>query len=474
VTAEPPRATAGGAGPFAGVRTLISESRSGIRDVLLLLLPQGVIVLTGFVTTVLVARGLGPAALGQYGLVLSLTGLTAAFSDMGIGQTAIRYASRASAEGRIDEQMAVLRWAFRLRLAIMLVVATTLAVLASVVAGRLWHQPALAPIIRLGLIGGVAAALASVPCVYLQSIRRFGRNAVVQIGQALLGFGAILLVAALGSWSVRMVVAMSVAAASLGALGFLALVPRAALIAPGARPEATPRRGFWTTPIEPEPELSGLVDSGPGVFAMYNMISTLIVMITLRLDVWLMGVFGSPEQIGLYTVASRFALPLGLMLTAVSGALWPRASARSDPHEALALLKRTFRLSLGLGALAVLYAIVVPLLTPWLFGSAYQASRLLAQVLCVRYALAILIVPVGVIGYSLGLVRVYWIINLVQLIAVAAINVVLLPRIGPMAAALALVVSEILGATLAGAVLVRRARQIAREPRGGNPAGAPA
>ncbi len=80
-----------------------------------------------------------------------------------------------------------------------------------------------------------------------------------------------------------------------------------------------------------------------------------------------------------------------------------------------------------------------------------------------------LIVPVAVIGYSMGLVRVYWIINFVQLVVVAAINVTLLPRIGPLAAALALVVSEILGVTLAGAVLVRRARRIAREPRRNDP-----
>jgi O-antigen/teichoic acid export membrane protein len=474
VNAAAPRATAGGAGPLARLRGLLATSQSGIRDVLLLLLPQIVIVLTGFLTTVLIARGLGPAALGHYGLVVSVAGLAAAFSDMGIGQTAIRYAARAAAEGRIGEQMAVLRWALRLRVALVLVIAVVLALAAPLIAGRLWHAPALAPLIRLGLMSGVCAALAAVPAVYFQSVRRFGRNATVQIGQALLGLGGVLLVAALGRWSVGALILVSVVTAALGALVFLVMVPRAALLPPRDGAVPMPRHRFWTAPIEPAPALSGVVDGGPGAFAMYNMISTIIVIILLRLDVWLIGVFGRPEQVGLYTVASRFALPLALLLAAVSGALWPRASARRDPHEALALLRRTFYLSLPLGALAVLYAFVVPLLTPWLFGSAYKDSRLLAQVLCIRFAFAILIVPVGVIGYSLGLVRVYWVINLVQLIVVAAIDVALIPRIGPMAAALALVVSEILGVTLAGAVLVRRARQIAREPRGGNAAGAPA
>src|SRR5258705_1863790 len=118
-------------------RDLLTMSKGGIRDVILMLLPQVVIVVTGFVTTVLIARGLGPAALGHYGLVLSVAGLTAAFSDMGIGQTAIRYAARAAAEGRTGEQMAVLRWALRLRLALVLLVGIVLALAAPRIAGGL-------------------------------------------------------------------------------------------------------------------------------------------------------------------------------------------------------------------------------------------------------------------------------------------------------------------------------------------------
>jgi O-antigen/teichoic acid export membrane protein len=447
---------------FGRIRALWIESQRGIGDVFLMLLPQSVIVLTGFLTTVLIARGLGPASLGRYSLVLSVAGLTTAFSDLGIGQTAIRYAARAVTAGRSAEHLAVLRWALRLRLVMVSAMALFVALAAPVIAGRFWHTPELTPLIRLGLLAGVFAAVASAPGVYFQSIRGFGRNALVQVGQALVSLAAVLLVAALGRWSVGAIVVASVVAAAIGALAFLPLVPRAALLsAAGAGRAGARGRSLWRSPIDPASMADD--DAGPGAFAIYNLISTVVVMITLRLDVWLMGVFARPDQIGLYTVASRLALPMGLVLAAVSGALWPRASSRTDPRAALALLKRTFQLSIPLGLLAVLYALVVPLLTPWLFGSAYQSSRVLAQVLCLRYALAILIVPVGVVGYSLGLVRVYWIINLVQFVAVAVLDVTLLPRLGPMAAALALIVSEVLGVTLAGGALLMRARRIRKE-----------
>lgn len=448
--------------PLATYRTLLADSQRGIGDVMLMLVPQFVIVVTGFLTTVLIARGLGPLALGQYTLVISMAGVAAAFSDLGIGQTAIRYASRAVAGGRVPEQHAVLRWALGVRLLLVTGVTITVAVLAPLVAGRWWKLPALTPLIEIGLLGGFCAALASVPTVYFQSVRRFDRNAIVQIGQALLSFAGVLVIAFGRRWSVTSVIVVGVVSAALGAIVFLPMIPRASWWRGAADlPPGAPRARPWSAPVASVP-LGEVADAGPGTFARFNVISSVIVMVTLRLDVWLMGVFLGPQSVGLYTVASRFALPLALLLGAVTGALWPRASARSDPREALVLLERTFRLSLPLGLLALGYAIVAPMLTPWAFGSAYRGSEVLAQVLCVRYALAILIVPIGVVGYSLGFVRVYWIINAIQLAVVALVNVLLLRRIGPMASALALVASEAIGLALAGGLLWRRARQIAR------------
>ena len=104
--------------------------------------------------------------------------------------------------------------------------------------------------------------------------------------------------------------------------------------------------------------------------------------------------------------------------------------------------------------------IVVPLLAPLLLGEAYAPSVTLGQVLSLRYALAILICPIGVIGYSFGMVRVYWWINLVQLAGVLTINLLFLTRIGPMASAFALIANEVIGVALAGGFILRRIRTL--------------
>jgi Na+-driven multidrug efflux pump len=58
------------------------------------------------------------------------------------------------------------------------------------------------------------------------------------------------------------------------------------------------------------------------------------------------------------------------------------------------------------------------------------------------------------------MVREYWWINILQLVTVIAILLALLPVLGPMAAALALVANEVLGGILAFTILRRRIRHL--------------
>jgi O-antigen/teichoic acid export membrane protein len=446
------------------LKETLVESQKGIRDVVILMVPQGVALVTGFVTTILIARGLGPTGLGQYALVMSVAGIAASLSDLGIGQTAIRYASRAVSLADTEEQYAVLRWAFRLRVGLAVAVTALFMLLAPVIA-HFWGGNELSPLLRIGLLGGIFTALASVPTVYFQSLKQFQKNATVAVAQTLIVFLGIVAVAWLQWWSVEIVLIATLLGSAVAALMFLLLVPRAALI-PRRRitlADLNVRRLLRKAPIREPGSLATQTDSDPMTFAAFNLISTIIVMITLRMDVWIMGYLLDQKQVGIYFSASRFALPLSIVLTAINGALWPRASAHMSLRQIKTLLVQTFRLSTLVAAAGTLYAIVFPLLAPVIFGQAYAAGTTIGQVLSLRYALAILICPVGVIGYSLGMVRVYWWINAIQLAAVVSITVWLLPVIGPLGAALALIANEVIGVLFAGSILWRRIRLVEQE-----------
>ncbi len=443
---------------FKWLATTVAGSKKGIRDVVVSMIPQGIRVATGFVTSVLMARGLGPAGLGQVALVQSLAETSAQLSDMGIGQTAIRYISRADAQGDSEGQMAVSRWAFRRRVILVLVFTVLFYFLSPWLARRVWHAEDLTAFLRLGLLSGVFIALSSVPSIYFQSLKRFGINASLLTAQALIFFAGILGLAFWKHWSVASVVVVGLIASGICAAASLLLVPRAALWSAAELKRMFPgdAKALWRSPRLDGAMSNALDATEPGRFAFFMLLSSILVILIVRADIWLMGAYLDESQVGIYNAATRFALPLSIVLNALNMALWPRASALDNLPAARALLKKTFRLSFLVACGGVLYALFVPLFAPLLFGAQYEASVFIGQLLCLRYCFSLLICPIGVVGYSFGLARIYWLINLAQLAIVVALNVWLLPRHGPAASAFALIVNDAIGFMVVGAIIWRR------------------
>jgi O-antigen/teichoic acid export membrane protein len=439
------------------------RSRQGAKDVVVSAVPQLVGVVTGFFGSILVARGLGPAGMGQYALIMSLAGIATTLSDLGIGQTAIRYASRAAALQDVAAQMSVLRWALRWRLSLVFFVTTVFCLLAPQVA-RLWHSEPLTPYLRLGLLGGVFAALAAVPTIYFQSVKRFSTNASITSAQRLISFAGILALAALGLWSLRNLVIVNLVVSALAAFAFLTVVPKAAIWSGNALHVLRELR-LRSLFAGPNVRLSAgeLDSSSPTGFLGYMILSTVMVMLTMQADVWMMGYFLKTSDVGVYSVASRFTLPLTIATGALNSALWPRASGVTSSHQLLGLLKKTMALTALMAGLSTAYAICAPLLATILFGRVYAKSALLGQLLSLRCCLSMLICPLGVVSYGFGLVRIVWAINLAQLVAVIGLNLVLLPRIGAVGSAVALLVNETIGGVWFGFFFINRYRRLKRE-----------
>ena len=441
---------------------ILTNSRQGVRDTVVSTIPQIVGVFTGLVSSILVARGLGPDGMGQYALVMSIAGIATSLSDLGIGQTAIRYASRAAAMNDTSTHMALLRWALRWRLSLVFL-STTIFYLLTPQIAKLWNSSALVPYMRISLAGGVFAALVSIPTIYFQSIKRFSINASITSAQKLISFAGILIISVFGLWSLRNLVLANLFASGIASIIFIAIVPRAVLLPKEifSKLRKLKLRQWFSSPMMNAREVNSFDSSTPTSFLKYHILSTVFVMLTMRADVWMMGYYLDKSELGIYSVATRFTLPLTILMGGVSTALWPRASGVDEPKRLISLLMKTLRLS-GLVALFLsLYAIFAPTFAPTIFGENYVESIILGQVLSFRYCLAILISPIGIVGYSFGLVRVSWIINLIQLVAVIIINAIFLPRIGSLASAIALLVNTSIGAALTIVLILYKRRNIA-------------
>jgi O-antigen/teichoic acid export membrane protein len=279
--------------------------------------------------------------------------------------------------------------------------------------------------------------------------------------QKLVSFSGIVVLAAMGLWSLRNLVIVGILASALAALAFLIVVPKASVWPESAA--WTLRRlrmkSFFAGPaLHTGTDAPG--SSSPTGFLGFMVISTVVVMLTSQADVWMMGYFLKTSEVGAYCVAARFVLPLNIAIGALNSALWPRVSGATTNDELLRLLKNTMFWTALTAGFSVVYAACAPLLAVFLFGRVYAGSVLLGQLLCLRCCMSMFISPLGLVAYGFGIVRIAWMINLAQLVAVIGLNIVLLPRIGAMGSVLALLANEIIGMICLGLFLISRYRQI--------------
>jgi O-antigen/teichoic acid export membrane protein len=420
---------------------LLASGHQGIRDVLISGIPQIATMATGLIVSIVIARALGPSSMGQYALVMSVAGMVMSLSDLGIGQTAIRYASLALGSRDADAHFAVLRWAFRLRMTLVFLIVLFVYCMAPAIAINIWHQPMLTSYIRISLFICIFTAIAAIPRVYFQSIKYFGMNSLVQVAQALITLTGILVLASWSHWTLENLIGVMIISAALGAGIMLLMVPRAAVI---ARPPNICKAGFleglkaiWRNPVNETLDETGCQVERPSTFAFYMFVSSLIIVISQQMDIWLIGHYMPSSEVGKFHLAMRFVLPLTFFLTAVNTALWPRAAGLKDPVAIISLAKRTLRLILLALIPLILYSILVPILVPVVFGSEYASIIGLTQLLCLRFCLSILINPIALISYSLGLIRLQCMINVFNLVVLTGVEIILLGKMGAYATVLA-------------------------------------
>lgn len=436
----------------------IKNSASGARDVGLSLLPQFSTAFFGFIISIIIARGLGPEELGKYVLINSFIALISGFSDLGINQTAIRFASRAVSQNQIDLQHNFLRWSLRIRLVLVSILIFITYVIAPFIAKNFWNVNGISYLIRINLLIVFFNVFSSIPIIYFQSQKRFGKNAVVSIGQTVVNFSGIGVIALLELWSLEYVIFISVLSSACAMLIFIFIVPKSVFwkASDFKVSKINQIKSIFKSPREKNLEKYLEEKTTPDTFTYYMILTSVIVIMTMQSDVWLMGHYLSKDQVGIYNVAMKLAAPLAMFLNAFNVSLWPRASALVKINDTKIFLRKTVKVSFLVFFVALLYSFIVPILIPVLYSSTYSNSIFISQLLCFRYCISILVCPVGIIGYSLGLVRIYWIINLFQLILVLFINIILLPVLGPIASAISLICNELVGFILTGIIIWRK------------------
>jgi O-antigen/teichoic acid export membrane protein len=366
------------------------------------------------VSIVVLTRYLGPADYGRYALALSFMQLFGVLADAGLTTIVVREVSRDRT--RADELMAN---ALTLRLLLAL---ATIAV-AGLVSLLLPYEPDVRTAILLAGVPLLLGSLNSAITALLQADLRMGRAAVADVVGRLAAFGAVLVVVGLG-----LGFHAAVAAAGVGAA--VTLVVTFALVKPMVRV------GMSATPEVWRPLLRASLPVGLALALNEAYV---------RADAVIISVYRDFDEVGLYSLAYR-VLELSTVLGAVFlTSMFPVMSR----HARDGRLRETVQVAWDVfviagAALAACGAVMAPEIVRVAGGEDFADA---ADPLSVLLAAGAIAFVNGVIGYALIAVdrqrKALW-LNGAGLAVNVALNLVLVPPYGIVAAAVVTLFSELL------------------------------
>ena len=398
----------------------------------------------GLALTLVVGRGFGPEGWGVFFTVVAVVMVLSNTVELGADTGFVWFLPRLRATGRADRQ----RQAFLVGMGPVVVVAAGAAaglwLVSDPLAAAMDGGQTMAAGLRWGALAvltgtvatvavsatrglGLLAPLVGLQNVALPALRVAGVGLVVVLGAGV--------VSALAAWSVAWTV-VAVVAFVIAALRIRAT--------PAARGSNS---GLWR-------EFWG--------FSFPRALAAVVEIALVWLDVILVTVLIGPAEAGIYAVASRFVTTGALGENALRVALAPRFSslfAKADHRGAQDLLHASAPLMVALTWPIFLVATVQAPALLSLFGEGFESGAAALRVLCAAMLIATLLGPVQAVLLMSGNTRLQLVNKSFALVAMVVIDLVTVPTLGIVGAAIGWAVALLLDNGLA-ALQLRRDKDV--------------
>jgi stage V sporulation protein B len=356
---------------------------------------QFVAVIAAYATHITLARFLGPADYGDYGVLLS----------------ALSTASMLLTAGLPEATRSIARNGIRIQIRLAAIIAVAYAILAPLVS-RLLRDPELAPYLAVSALAIPPVALIAVAQGILNGEHRFGAQALLVAGGACARCAA--------------VVVLALRFHTAGAVAGLVVAPM--LVAALALPAIGTRGGETSHGDE-------LVR-----FARPVVVFTVVLALLMTVDLFALKAFGlNGDRIGHYTAAATISKMPYTLLSSLGVVLLPMLSAASAQSRETRELVRSALRALLLGSLLVV-ASIIPFSAPilgLLYGPGYQWAATPLSLLLASGTLFTLFFVVSYALYGVGRPRIPMLLTLGGLVVELVLIVALIRPWGATGAAAA-------------------------------------
>jgi O-antigen/teichoic acid export membrane protein len=394
--------------------------------------------LLSVITVPIVVHGIGTSAYGIYALVMVVIGYVAAL-DFGLTAAVVRSVSKYRAAGDMRAMERVVGTAFTLLIGVGVLGGIAIFLVGPLAVDSIFHIPGSlhADAVFAFQVTGIGFGFNMVLIVFaaiVQGLQRFDifasravilstANSVAQIAAVTLGGG------------LRWLVVLTLATGVFSLVIFLAAARR---LLPGV--SFRPRLN--------RPAIGEL--AGFGLFRFLNQASG---QVTFQLDLVIIGIFQPIAAVAYYSVPLAVTQKFHLIEDSVASAYFPAAvelHSRGDRERAVALYQSAFKLVFV--AMAFLIVLCVgyasPILTAWVGASFAARASAIFAVLAIGYGLSAIVGIPAQASDATGHQR--WTAGFAVASAMIQLTLalVLVPRYGPIGAAIALVINTVTQGTL--------------------------
>jgi O-antigen/teichoic acid export membrane protein len=414
-----------------------------ILDIVYSALPQVFGVLTSIITSVLIARNLGASELGLYSMTLSLVTILGTIIDLGISQTAIRYASRANHVGLMGQQNYIIRWSFYFRLIFLISFSTLIYLFISPISISFFHSGNKDYLIWYSVLITFLNLMTTTPNLFLQSDKKFRISALLGIISKSVIFIFIIILYFLNKWTIELLLSSLIISNIITLLISFFFVPinifynRINTINSFFKEI----KGLFKLNLLAKGINVSTEESTISFFKSYSII-TLVSIFTNQVDIWAVNHYFSLRDVGLYSVGQRYALPINVLFMSITTVMWPHMSNYTSKAEIIQFYQRNKVKILILIFFVLLYSFIAPLTAGYFFGDEYIKAIPIGIMLSIKGLISIFTGMSAILLYNLNKTKKSLYFNVIQALTLFLLVVYFVKHYGAFAASIAVAISE--------------------------------
>lgn len=390
------------------VRKLGGISKTAtLKDTVIVFSGQAIFTLISALFFLLAARALGPEKLGVYTTVAAIVVILTDTIDLALNSTIIKFINTKDGDSYI-------KFAFFLKICSGIFLVSLLTIGSGFISLFL-HQELNQEIIVASIFGLVLFFL-RFSKAFFQGKKKFVNDAAIDVGISIIRLLILLVFIFTASLTVVNIFWTHIIATFFV---FLLAIKKISLKFLKAKLDSQVRKNFFS--------FQSWLTLGFVLAAIHSRIDTLFLM---RLS--------GPAMVGFYQAGYRFFLPVIQFASVLSTVFAPRFASFQDEKQVKVYLKKASLLSAAFGLLTWIFIPFVPFAVDVFYGPAYKAAVLPTQIMSVGFGTFVFAAPfISCLLYRRGQTKIFTLLNLVQLAMLIVLDLVLIPRLGAVGAAMA-------------------------------------